>query len=156
MGDRVGEETNDVDGGVKGKEGDQHPETIPWKDYVGVKEAWGKSKEKVVSLEEQLKKTTNPEELTKVKAELETTKTELQKTTDELKTTTEKTLTEKRAALVKKGVPEEKVKEMSAKELDIVDSVIGIKPLADLGGGGGGGTVATGSPMEMARQAYSK
>lgn len=121
----------------------KYPETVAWKQYVGIKESLGKkldtAKAKVTELEEQAKKATSPEELTSAKEELEGTKTKLQEVTTELKTTQDKTLTEKRATLVSRGVPEDKVKDMSEKELDSANVVLeATKPKADLGGGGGG------------------
>jgi len=136
----------------------EHPETVPWGQYVGIKESLGKkldtATQKVGTLEEQLKGTISKEEHDKIKAELETTKTDAQKAADELKTSKDATLAEKRSALVKKGVAEDKVKGMSAEQMDGLLGVIAtLKPGADMGGGGGGGELK-GSPMELARQAY--
>lgn len=160
--ENVNEEKKVVEGEAVEKNEEKkptHPDSVSWTQYVGVKEKLGgevtELKGQVDSLKEQLKKTSNPEELTRVKDELETTKTSLQLKTEELDTSTAKTLGEKRAALVKRGVSEDKVKEMSAKELDAVSAAVGnIKPAPDLGGGGGG-SAARGSPLESARLAYS-
>ena len=138
----------------------KYPETVPWKQYVGIKESLGKKldseRTKVTSLEEKLKTATSAEEFNKVKQELEDTKTKLTTTSDELKTTKEKTLTEKRSALTKRGIPEDKVKDMSDKELDAAMVVLEhSKPSPDLGSGGGASPLV-GSPMELAVRAYTK
>lgn len=156
----MGEEGNDVVEIQPDKATGKYPETVSWHQYVGIKESLGKKldteKQKVTSLEERLKNAVNPEELTRVKAELETTKTNLKNTSDELTQFKEQTLAEKRSTLVKRGIPEDKLKGMSAIELNAAFVVLEhSKPNPDLGGGGGG-TVQTGSPMELARLAYAK
>tara|TARA_R100001530_G_scaffold119827_1_gene87065 strand:- start:329 stop:763 length:435 start_codon:yes stop_codon:yes gene_type:complete len=68
-----------------------------------------------------------------------------------------KILTDKRAALVKAGVDEEKVKTMPLELLEVLETSIGLSkrdPKMDMGAGGGSGAL-TGSPLEMAKQAYS-
>lgn len=158
MAENVSEgDKEDVD--VKPDKDGKYPETVPWNRYVGIKESLGKKldseKAKVQSLEEQAKKAVAPDEHTRIKTELDNTKTKLQETSDELKTVKDKTLTEKRDILIKKGVAEDKVKEMSVKECDTVLGVLGVfKPKADLGSGSGD-TKLTGSPMSLARDAYS-
>ena len=121
----------------------KHPETVPWSQYVGIKEKFTRVETeltgKVTSLEEQLKGKVGTEEHTKIKTELESTKAELEKVSGELKVTQEKTLAEKRAVLIKRGIPEEQAKGLSEKELDNVNAVLAtVKPKPDLGGGGGG------------------
>jgi len=138
----------------------KYPEVVPWHQYVGIKESLGgkldAEKAKVSSLEEKLKNVVDPEELKKVKEELDTTKTKLTETETELSTTKEKTLTEKRDTLTKRGIPEDKVKDMSEKELDAAFVVLQhSKPSPDLGGGGGSGASLEGKPMDLARQAYA-
>ena len=154
------EDKNDVDVVEPDKDG-KHPETVTWSQYVGIKESLGKkldaSKEKVQGLEEKVKTAVTPEEHKKVADELEEAKKKQTETDEELKNTKEKTLTEKRAILTKRGVPEEKTKEMSVQELDA--ALIGVehsKPGADLGGGGGASPLVGKSPMELAQDAYSK
>jgi len=133
------------------------PETIPYSKYIGIKEAWGKTKEKVASLEEQLKGAISTEELTRLKEELDTTKTNLQTATDELKGVKDRSASEKRDILAKRGVPEDNIKAMSEEQLDAAVGVLEhIKPKSDLSGGGGGSGGLSGSPMELARQAYTK
>lgn len=137
----------------------KHPETVSWGQYVGVKESIGKkldtATQKVGTLEEQLKGAISADELTKIKTELESSKTNLQKVTDELKGAKDKSTSEKRGVLVKRGIPEEKAKAMSEEQLDgAIGALEHIKPKADMGGGGGGGELK-GSPMELARNAYS-
>ena len=154
----VDEETQKVDKELVGA-GDKHPETVAWNQYVGIKESLGKkldtATQKVGTLEEQLKTAISKEEHDKVKGELETAKTAAQTAADELKTSKDATLAEKRSTLVKKGISEDKVKDMSAGELDsLAEAIASFKPKADLGGGGGGTGVPVGSPMELARQAY--
>ena len=154
------EDKNDVGDKDLLNEKGEHPETISWAQYVRTKETIGgklnTEREKVTSLEERLKDATSTEEFNKVKEELETTKTKLTETDEELKNTKDKSLTEKRSILTKRNIPEEKVKDMSDKELDAAIVVLEhSKPGADLGGGGGGGELK-GSPMELAQRAYSK
>ncbi len=130
----------------------KYPEVVPWQKYVGIKEAWGKTKEKVASLEDKLKQAANPEELTKVKGELDKIKTDHQKTLDELKSAKESTIAEKRTSIIRRGVPEAKAKELSEKELDTLASVLGdIKaaPKPDMSGGGGGSGGAKSSREQM-------
>jgi len=120
------------------KEG-KYPESIPYTKYVGIKEAWGRAKEKVAGLEEQLKQAISAEEHKRVKEELETVKRSLQDTTTTLQQKQEQSLAEKREGLVKRGLSAEQAKSMSEKELDAVASVLGtVKPKPDFGGGGGG------------------
>ena len=143
---------------IKPDKDGKYPETVSWNQYVGIKESLGKkldtATQKVTSLEEQLGKATSVEEFNRVKEELETTKTKLQETTDELTGIKEKSVSEKREILTKRGMPEEKVKEMSEEQLNgAIGTLEYIKPLADLGGGGGSGGL-TGSPIELARRAY--
>jgi len=76
----VGNEPDDIQPDKDGK----FPETVPWQKYVGIKEAWGKTKEKVATLEEQLKQAVNPEEHNKIVKELEELKQTHQKTSEEL------------------------------------------------------------------------
>lgn len=120
----------------------KHPETVSWTQYVGIKEKLGKQVEtvtqKVTDLEERLKTTVTTEEHKKVSEELTGTKKMLEEKTTELNTKVEATISEKRAALVKRGVSEEKAKELSEKEIDAVLTVEIPKPKPDLGGGGGG------------------
>lgn len=123
----------------------KNPETVTWTQYVGIKESLGKkadtATEKVKSLEEQIKKAPNAEEFEKLTGELKETKDKLTEASDELKTTKEQTLTEKRDTLVKRGVSEDKVKDLSAKELDAIAGALGTAtlPKPDLGDGGGSG-----------------
>jgi len=150
----------DAEGKIPADKGGKYPEVVPWSQYVGIKESLGNKIEteraKVTSLEEKLKTATSTEEFEKVKTELVDTKNKLQETSDELNTTKEKTLTEKRNVLIKRGIPEEKVKDLSGKELDAAFVVLEhSKPGADLGGGSGGSEALVGSPMELAQRAYS-
>ena len=138
----------------------KYPETVSWSQYVKVKESIGgkleTERQKVSSLEEKLKSAVNPDEFTKVKQELDDTKTKLHTTEGELSTIKEQTTTEKRAVLVKRGVPEEEVKDMSVAELNAALKVAAhIKgaPAPDLGGGGGSGELK-GSPLDLAVRAY--
>jgi len=141
---------------VQPDEAGKLPETIPLSKYIGIKEAWGKSKEKVASLEEQVKKAVSTEEHGKVVTELEETKTKLQTTSDELKTNKDATLSEKRATLIKGGISEEDAKGMSEEQINGAIKVLAsYKPKPDLGGGGGA-SVPQGAPMELARRAYTK
>ena len=119
----------------------KHPETVPWSQYVGVKEMLTKSektetelKTKVSDLEEQAKKAVNTEQHEGIKTELTEAKTKLQTATDELKTNKETALAEKRDILIKKGnVPEEEAKAMSEEQVNGAIKVLAsFKPKADM------------------------
>lgn len=146
---------------VEGAEGKSHPETVPWNQYVGVKEMLTKTETeaavKVQHLEEQIKSAVSTDEFQKIKKELEDSQTNLTKVSEELKVSKEKSLTEKRDILKERGIPEEKLNAMSEEALTAVVGVLEQvkQPRPDLGGGGGK-TEPTGSPIELARQAYSK
>lgn len=151
----------DAEGKIKPDKEGKYPEVVPYHKYIGIKEKFtrveGELKGQVTSLEERLKTAISADEFDKVKKELEEAKGKLQTTEDELKTTKESTLAEKRATIIKSGIPEEKVKDMSIQELNAALVVLEHhKPGADMGGGGGGAAVPQGSPMELARQGYSK
>jgi len=133
------------------------PETVPWGKYVGVKETLGKAKDKVASLEEKLQSAISTEEHEKVKQQLEEAQGKLNEATENLKNMKEASVSEKRSALVKRGLSEEKVKDMSEEALNGALSVLeATKPLPDMSSGGAGGQVPQGSPMQLARQAYAK
>lgn len=160
MPDNVGEETQKLDDELtkEAKDG-KYPETVSWGQYVGIKESLGKkldtATQKVGTLEEQLKGAISAEEHNKIKAELETIKTTQQKSADEAKVALDASLKEKRDTLIKKGVAEDKIANMSLEQIDSLLLVAaGITPGADMGGGGGGSGELKGSPMELARQAY--
>lgn len=141
--------------------GGEHPETVPWNQYVGVKESLGKKIEtatqKVENLEGQLTKAVKPEEHEKIKGELEEAKTKLteaetkkQEAETKLTANLEKSLTEKRDILTKKGISEEEVKAMSEEQVDGAIKVLATyKPKPDLDGGGGGDTPDTGAKSKM-------
>ena len=160
--EHAGEETPVVEGEKAAEQKPSHPETVPYHQYIGLKEKFNKVeadlKGKVGVLEEQLKKAVSPEEHNKIKAELDATKAEKTKLETDMKAAKEQTLSEKRATLVKRGVPEADIKDMSEKELAIYEKALGIqttdKPRPDMGVGGGSG-VPQGKPMDLARQAYS-
>ena len=151
----------DAEGKIKADEKGKYPEVVPWSKYVGIKESLGSKldteRQKVTSLEEQLKKATSAEEFEKVKTELGEIKTKLQTTEEELTSTKNQSLTEKRSTLTKRGIPDEKVKDMSGKELDAMIVALGYsKPAPDMEGGSGGSGGITGSPMELSVKAYQK
>ena len=133
---------------VVGADG-KHPETVTWGQYVGVKESLGKKLDtattKLTSLEEQLKKAISAEEFTKTKTELDSIKAEHAKVLGELKATKDQTLAERRTSLVKRGIPEADLKDLSDKELVVIEKALGSvkKPLPDMGGGGGSVSVAS-------------
>lgn len=141
--DGVEKITPNSEGKIPADEAGKYPEVVPWSKYVGIKESLGNkldaTKQQVKDLEEKLEKAVSTEEHDKVKQELEDTKTKLQTTEEELKTVKEATVSELRTALVKKGVPEEKVKDLSEKELRSISEVLAtVKPKPDMDGGGGG------------------
>ena len=151
----VGEENQGVN-----EENKPHPESVSWTEHVGLKEKFNRTeskyKEQVTSLEEQLKIAPNAEEFGKTKEELEKIKGDFQKVSDELKVIKDSSLTEKREYLKAKGVPEDKVVNMSEESLvAAIGAIESYKPKPDMSGGGGG-TVVKGNPMELARQAYTK
>ena len=155
-----GEEQQDVDKNLELQKDEKgnFPETVPSSKYIGVKESLGRAKEKVTSLEEQLKNAPNAEEATKIKEERDSLKTKLQDSEDAATKATEKSVSEMREALKKANIPEEKLEGASETELKRLIDVLGSKPksLPDLSGGGGGKSVPAGTPMELARQAYSE
>ena len=118
------------------------PEVISWQKYVGIKEAWGKTKEKVATLEEQLKQAVNPEEHGKLKKELDELKQTHQKTSEELTGLKNKSVLEKKEFLKSRGIKDEILADATEKELDILAKAVGdIKPKPDMSGGGGGSDV---------------
>jgi len=134
------------------------PETVPSNKYIGVKEALGRAKEKVSSLDEQLKNAPNKDEFTRITQELADTKAKLQTKDDELTKKNEASASELRETLKTQGLTDEQTKDMSEAEMKRMIGVLGSKPksLPDLGGGGGGGSVPKGSPMQLARDAYGQ
>ena len=145
---------------VEGAEGKSHPDSVPWNEYVGIKESLGKkldaATQKVQSLEEQIKGAISPDEFSKTKGELEKVKADHQKVSDELKSIKDKSVSEKRDYLRSKGVSEEDLKVMSEEALGATAKVLEhYKPKPDMGGGGGS-IGLKGSPLELAREAYSK
>lgn len=150
----------DTEGKIKPDKEGKFPEVVPKHQYIGVKESLGKKldaeKQKVASLEEQLKKAVKQEDFDKIKGELEEAKTKFQTASDELKGVKEKSIAEKKEFLKSKGIPEEEVNQMSEDALTGAVKVLERqKPKLDLGGGGGGSGELKGSPMELARKAYS-
>jgi hypothetical protein len=146
-------------------EGGKHPETVPWSQYVGTKESLGSKLDaanaKVSSLEEQVKTAVKPEDHNRVVAELNTLKATHESVSKELNTIKDASIAEKRTALVTSGIPEDKVKSMSAIELNaallVINSLPGGNkvpvPRADLGNGSTA-PPPTKDPMERSRRAY--
>ncbi len=130
--------------------------------------AFNELKAKAEGLEAQAIKMVKPEEHQKildehqkVKAELDSIKvTEIAKAKaaeDAAKVIKEQTLTTKRAELVKKGLPEDKVKGMNEEALSAAELVVtSWKPGADMGGGSGGSTLNGLSLFELGQLAYTK
>ena len=143
----------DGEGRVQPSKDGKYPKLVPESKYIGVKEAWGTSKakveeltQKVTSLEEKLKGATSTEEVEKLRGQLTELEKKAEAATQELTTFKEQSLSERRAILVKRGIPEGKTKEMSGKELDVAFAVLEhIRPSPDMGGGGGGTPPATGT-----------
>lgn len=159
-----GSEDTDNKGDSTDKEGKDHPESVPWKQYVGTKESLGnkiqEEKDKVKSLEEQLKETLSKEDAEKLKTELAEANKKVETLTDEINQGKEKTAKELREAL--KGTEvftEDELNAMSEAELRAAVKAAGSKKKASLpdlkGGAGGGGTPSGGSPLKQARDAYS-
>jgi hypothetical protein len=138
----------------------KHPEVVSWQQYVGIKESLGKKLDtataKLSSLEEQLKSSPKPDEFIKTKAELEAIKAEHSKVISELKSIKDQSISEKRAAIIAKGVPADKAKDLSEKELDAISGVLGAanlnpRPKPDLGSGGGAADATLKSRERMQR-----
>lgn len=165
----AGEDTQTVDDALKSespeansekKDVKTHPESVTWTEYVGLKEKLSKSesryKEQVQSLEEQVKKAPSAEEFEKTKKELDELKSKHEEVNKKLNEIVEKSLSEKRKTLIAKGVPEEKVKSMSEDSITATMEALGsYTPKPDFGSGGSAGGLV-GSPIDLARQAYSK
>jgi hypothetical protein len=132
-----------------------HPETVPWDQYVGAKKTISTKVDKLV---EQLKNTVSKEEHDKVQAALTAAQGELTKAQADLKVFQESSMTEKKKILEDKGVPKEKLDGLTEAELTKINGILADvklkKPGADLGNGGGG-VVLSGSPRELAVQAYA-
>lgn len=157
----------DAEGKIKPDKEGKFPEVISRTQYIGVKESLGKKldaeREKVKGLEEQLKNVIKQEDFNKIKADLDKANADLETANNELKGIKEKSTSEKREVLVKSGLSEEKVKGMSEDALTaalmVLENSHNIpqkKSKPDLGGGGGGSGELQGSPMTLARQAYTK
>jgi hypothetical protein len=158
----------DAEGKIAPDKEGKYPQVVPYHKYVGIKEKFTRVEKelnaKVSSLEEQVKKA-NPaelakvtEELGKIKADLEAKTAEFTKVQGELDGMKNKSIADKKANLIKLGVKEETLKDMGDKEMDKVLEALASakgKPKSDLGSGGGTG-VPVGSPMDLARQAYSQ
>lgn len=134
------------------------PDMIPSDKYIGVKEAYGRAKEKAASLEEKLKASPNAEEHAKLKADLEAANAKIKTYEEEKTKANEKTATELRDALKEKGVSEEKYKDKTVAELQLMLDVLGDKSsLPDLKGGGGSSVdLSKLSRNELAKQAYKE
>jgi len=118
-------------------------------------------KVKAENLEVQVTKMVNPEEHQKIVAELEgikaTEAAKVEATRVATEAAKEQVLTAKRAELVKKGLPEDKVKNMNEEALAAAELVVtSWKPGADLGGGSGGSTLEGLSLFELGQLAYAK
>ena len=158
--DDVGKIAPDAEGKIPADKEGKFPEVVPWSQYVGIKESLGKKVEaeklKVTSLEEASKLAISAGDHQYVLSLLAAVAAEHQGTADELKGIKDKSVSEMRETLKGKGVPEAELATLSEKELGVLVTAIGgFKPKADLGGGGGSGELK-GSPMELARLAYTK
>lgn len=145
---------------IKPDKDGKYPESVSWKQYVGVKESLGGKldtlRQEKESLEEKIKNAPTAEAVEKLQGELKEAKEKLETTSNELSTLKEQTTGEKRDTLIKRGVPEDKVKDMSVQELNAAITAIGaVKPAPDMSGGGGGGVALTGKPMDLATRAYA-
>jgi len=158
----------DAEGKIPAGQDGKFPKVVPASKYIGVKEMLSRKeeaftkteqelKDKVSSLEEQLKGATTPGEFNQVKQELENIKTKLTSTETELSTLKDKTLADKREALIKRGIAEDKVKAMGSAELDAaIVAIQGVKQVApDFVPGGSGNLIPTGNPYTLATQGYS-
>ena len=152
MADKVDEGQQKVEAVPEVVDG-KHPETVSWSQYVGIKESLGgkldKATKEVSDLKEQAKNTVSADDHKKVAEELTGTKKLLTDKTTELTAKVEATLTEKREALVKRGIPEDKVKTLSVEAIDAVLTIETPKPKPDLGGGGGGGAAPVGGRQRI-------
>lgn len=112
-------------------------------------------------LEAQLKDTVKAEEHQKVVAELTTIKADIEaktKAVDEAaRLEKEAAVTAKRAALVKLGLPADKINVMTEAELTAAELAwVTKKPGADLGGGSGGSSLNGISIFDLGKLAYTK
>ena len=68
----------------------------------------------------------------------------------------DKVIVDRKAALVKAGLPQDKVNTLSEENITLMELAMTVKkPGADMGGGSGGSAL-TGSPYELAKLAYTK
>ncbi len=125
-------------------------------------------KAKVGGLEEQVTRMVKPEEHQKVLDEHQKVKAELdgirvaetakvKAAEDAAKATKEQALTTKRIELIKKGLPEDKVKGMDENALAAAELVVtSWKPGADMGGGSGGSSLQGLSRDVLIQMAYGQ
>lgn len=122
----------------------QLPDMITKQQYIATKESLGgkldKERARADSLEEKLKTAVKQEDVDKAKSELEEANKKIQELNTELSSLKETTLSEKKKILIGKGMPEDKVKDMTAEQIATAIDVLGTlkPPSPDLGGGGGG------------------
>ena len=138
-----------------------HPDTVPWTQYVGLKETARKAEEslknEVETLKGQLKTAVTPEQHEKLQGELTEAQKKLTEASDELKTVKDKSLSEKRDILTKKGMSKEEVEKMSEEAVNgAVVAIQSVKPAPDLGTGGGSGSELKGSPLALATKGYEE
>jgi len=158
--DDVGKTQGKVAGEVQPDAAGKFPETVSWSQYVGIKESLGgkleAEREKVKNLEEQISKAIKQEDFEAVKQQLDEAKTSAQKVQDELKGVKDKSVEDKRNYLKSKGMVEADYADADETTLNAMIKVLDtFKPKPDFGSGGGTGALQ-GSPMELARQGYSK
>ena len=135
---------------------------VPKHQYVGLQAKFNKKEAeyqaKVSDLEKRVTGAVSAEEHNQVKAELETLKAEKAKADEANQQKALQELSSRKEALIKKGVPEADVKDLDDKSIALMEKTLGLgigKPKPDLQGTGGGTAVPKGSPMELARMAYT-
>lgn len=151
-----------TDEGTKDDVQKETPESVSWQQYVATKEAIGKKLEKaqeeIKSLEEKLATAPKDDEYKEVKTKLDEITAKYNTASEELNKIKEQSLTQKKNTLKERGVAEEKLADMTEKELDAALMVLGTvktAPKLDLGTGSSGGESLKGiNPMELARRAY--
>lgn len=159
-----GKEVKDPEEVQVGADG-KHPETVSWTQYVGLKEKLGKKervwseteagyKQKVSSLEEQIKTAPSKEAHEALVNELKSLKDSHKVVSDELNTYKNQKLSEKRETLKSKGgFTDEEIAKMSEAEMNVALRVLDkTKPKSDPGGGGG--APVSKSPREAIKSGF--
>ena len=110
------------------------------------------------ALEAQVAKAVKTEDYEKTVKELNDLKASSAKKAEEEKKAVEKSIADRREALIKRGVPEAKVKNMSPELMEVLETTLEMsarKPGLDMGAGGNAPALS-GNLLERTAQAYKK